>query len=183
LLTKGADPFILDKQGRNIFSILAFKGLTDIINIVKNFYRHTIRKNCLTILKKAKKTYSFLKSDIQKGQLVSPDQTLPSVQANFKKFLPIVEKTFKQSYLDQLELFQQKAICGVDELNRNPLHYSSMAKYTRCGLASKFLLMNEYDKIEGYQEFEALWDELQLLELTAEKREETKSALQVLDCK
>ncbi len=69
----------------------------------------------------------------------------------------------------------------LKELNRNPLHYSSMAKYTRCGLASKFLLMNEFDKIEGYEEFEALWDELQLLELTADKREETKSALQVLD--
>jgi len=95
--------------------------------------------------------------------------------------LPFVEKTFKENYLDQLELFQQRAIVGVDELNRNPLHYSAMSKYTRCNLATKLLLINEFDKIEGYEEFEALWDELQLLELTADKREETKSALQVLD--
>ena len=52
----------------------------------------------------------------------------------------------------------------------------------RCNLATKLLLINEYDKVEGYEEFDDLWNEIQLLELNVEKREETRSALQTLDC-
>jgi len=48
-------------------------------------------------------------------------------------------------------------------------------------MTTKLLLWNQYNKTEGYDEFEALFDELQFLELNVEKREETRSALQVVE--
>lgn len=105
MLNKGADPFILDNQGRNCFYVLGFKGLTDCINIIFNFLRHSIRKDCLHKIKQAKKDFSFLKSDIHKGKLVSPDQTIESVRANFRKFLPFIEKVFTEDYLEQVKDF------------------------------------------------------------------------------
>jgi len=102
LLTKGADPFIVDNKGRNCFHILGFKGLSDCINIILNYQRHIIRKQALALLKKYKKEYGFLKSDIKKGVLVSPNQSLATVKANFASYMPIVERIFKEEYLDQV---------------------------------------------------------------------------------
>ncbi len=48
-------------------------------------------------------------------------------------------------------------------------------------MTTKLLLWNQYNKCEGYDEFEALFDELQFLELNVEKREETRSSLQVVE--
>lgn len=76
LMQKGADPFITDQKGRNCFHILGFKGLTECIVIIFNYLRHVIRKKALYLLKKYKKEYGFLKSDIKKGILVSPNQSL-----------------------------------------------------------------------------------------------------------
>lgn len=77
---------------------------------------------------------------------------------------------------------QEKAIVQFDDLNRSAVHYSAMSKYTRCFICTKLMLINKFDKLEGYPEFEALFDELQYLELNVEKREETKSALQFIEC-
>lgn len=57
-----------------------------------------------------------------------------------------------------------------------------MSKYTRCFICNQLLLINKYNKLEGYDEFEKLFDELQFLELNIDKREETKSATQFLEC-
>ena len=100
---KGVDAFKVDRHGRNCFFILAYKGLTDSMNIIKNFLRHTIRKNCLFKLKTAKKYFGFLKSHIHKGELVSPDKNLKSVKANFREFLPLVEKIFVEDYLEKVD--------------------------------------------------------------------------------
>jgi hypothetical protein len=54
------------------------------------------------LLKKYKKEYGFLKSDIKNGILVSPNQSLQSFKDNFAKYIPIVERIFKEEYLDQV---------------------------------------------------------------------------------
>jgi hypothetical protein len=102
LLTRGADPFIADNKDRNCFHILGFKGLTECIILILNFLRHKIRKAALASLKKYKKDYGFLKSDIKKGVLVSPNQSLHSVQNNFHQFMPKVVEVFANEYLHEV---------------------------------------------------------------------------------
>jgi hypothetical protein len=61
-----------------------------------------IRKQAIGLLKKFKKQYGFLKSDIKHGVLVSPNQSLASVKENFANFMPVLERIFKEEYLDQV---------------------------------------------------------------------------------
>jgi len=43
-------------------------------------------------------------------------------------------------------------------------------------------MMMEPDKLEGYKEFEDLWNELQLLELNADQRIDPKNYLSSVQC-
>ena len=61
-------------------------------------------------------------------------------------------------------------LCQQDCKNRNPIHYGAMSKFTKCFKCIEALLNIDLDHVEGYDSFLSLFFELQLLEISEERR-------------
>lgn len=114
------------------------------------------------------KSYSFKKSDVTQGVLITSDKHVKAVQQRFAQFQIDVSDLF-QSFLDHLLHDYQRALTINDQLQRNPIHYSALSKYTKSLKTSKFLVLYS-TKLEGWDFFLTMFNEVQLLELQKDKK-------------
>lgn len=102
-------------------------------------------------IKEEMKNYKFKKTDVKMGNLISPDRHVRSVQERFMSFRQIVGEITRVFLDEQIEKFK-KALTICDELNRNPLHYAALSKFTKCSQTAEYLL-NFSLNITGYDDF------------------------------
>jgi ankyrin repeat protein len=102
LLGKGADPLKVDDNGVSIFHICAYRGYQEVINLVLNYQRHTLRRKYFQVIKDLKKQFKIKKSDVNKGVLVSPDAHLDHVKNNFRNFMDAINEAF-DNYLEEVK--------------------------------------------------------------------------------
>lgn len=63
---------------------------------------------------------------------------------------------------------------------RNPIHYAAMSKFTKCFKCIEALLNIDIDHVEGYDQFLTLFFELQLLEVSEERKFDPRKYVGVL---
>lgn len=126
-------------------------GHLECLSLIVNFERHKDRMKLFADVKNEMKTYFFKRTDVRNGELISPDKHNPSVQERFKNFKAAIKQVFKM-FLGSLENRLSEYIRPNDEVQRNPLHYASLNKFTKCHKTARFIM--EY-KIEqpGYDDF------------------------------
>ncbi|EAS06627.2 ankyrin domain protein (macronuclear) [Tetrahymena thermophila SB210] len=179
LLMKGADPYITAQNGQNVFHLCCFMGHTECIALILNFERHKDRIKLFQDLKQEMKQYYFKRTDVRSGVLVSPDKHNPLVQERFQIFRSSIKNVFK-GFLNTIFNRIREAITASDELQRNPIHYASLNKFTKCHKSARYLI--EYGlELTGYQPFEDLFNEVSLLELNKEIRIDPRQYLPSLD--
>lgn len=85
------------------------------------------------------KSYYFKRTDVRNGVLVSPDKHNPLVQERFSIFRDSIKAIFK-GFLNVIFNRLREGINPVDELQRNPLHYASLNKFTKCHKSARYLI-------------------------------------------
>ncbi|EGR33877.1 hypothetical protein IMG5_033560 [Ichthyophthirius multifiliis] len=168
LLTKGSDPFIITSSGQNLFHLCCYLGHSECISLVLNYCKHIDRLKLFQNIKQEMKQYYFKRTDIRQGILISSDKHNPLVKERFNNFRHQIYVLFKKYLELQLDRITQ-ALKPIDDLSRNPIHYAALSKFTKC-IKSARLLLNYGLNIDGYDDFEYLFNEIQLLELNKENR-------------
>ncbi|CAD8136125.1 unnamed protein product [Paramecium octaurelia] len=168
LLMKGADPLLTSKSGFNVYHVCAQRGNLECLQILCNMFRHKLNMIKWEELKLAMQRYQFKKSDAQKGQLVNADKHLKQVQSRFYQFQEIVSEQYQQ-FLDQNLLYFSRVNATIDQFQRNPIHYGSLSKYTKCFQCIKQLTQFNF-KSEGWELFYDIFMEVQLLIQIADKK-------------
>ncbi|CAD8044189.1 unnamed protein product [Paramecium primaurelia] len=168
LLMKGADPFIISTSGYNVFYICAYRGHIECLQIIYQMLRHNLNMTSIEELKLTMKKYRFKKTDSHHGELTCSDKHLKQVQQRFQAFQTEVHDQY-QKYLDQNLLHLNKAIVTNDQYQRNPIHYASLSKYTKCIQCTKYLTLYGL-KIQGWEFFYDMFMEVQLLESSSDKK-------------
>ncbi|CAD8132274.1 unnamed protein product [Paramecium pentaurelia] len=168
LLVKGADPFLTSKSGFNVFHVCAQRGHFECLQILFQMFRH--RQNILKWeeLKITMKKYQFKKSDSQKGQLINADKHLKQVQQRFQQFQTIVSEQYQQ-FLDQNLQYFNRVNATIDQFQRNPIHYGSLSKYTKCFQCIKQLAQFDFES-QGWDLFYDIFMEIQLLVQTSDNK-------------
>ncbi|CAD8138750.1 unnamed protein product [Paramecium pentaurelia] len=144
LLIKGADPFLISKS--------------DLMYII-SVHKEEILNQC--------KSINLKKTDSQKGQLINADKHFKQVQLRFSQFQAILSELYQQ-FLDQNLQYFRSINVTIDYFQRNPIHYGSLSKYTKCFQYIKSLAKFDF-KFQGWDLFNNIIMEVQLLIQTGYK--------------
>ncbi|KAM3136330.1 hypothetical protein pb186bvf_011629 [Paramecium bursaria] len=179
LLMKGADPFLITQSGINVFHICCYRGHLECVQIIYHYLRHKSNMEYTEKLKQSQRKYSFKKSDVQLGQLLSSDKHLKQTQQRFAQFQKEVHEYYTQ-FLEQLRFYYQKSVSIQDQFMKNPVHYASLSKYTKCLQTSKFLLLYRL-QLPEWDFFLSLFQEVQLLDFSSDKKVDPRQYVHLND--
>ena len=95
LMMKGADPSVIDIHGNSVFHLLVYKGNIESLVMIINYFYFDLREYVDDHLHSIKKMFALKKSDVRRGELVSPDMHQPEVKENYEKFSFAVLELYK----------------------------------------------------------------------------------------
>lgn len=84
---------------------------------------------------------------MSRGELICSDKHVARVQESFKRFQEEIHKLTNTFLNAQIDTFRS-TLGTVDEHNRNPIHYATLDKFTKCILVIKYLLNYEINLTE-----------------------------------
>ncbi len=159
----------VDKLGRNMYHLMCYRGSYECLISIINIDRVYRKKTLFDQLNKEKQRYRFKNMDIKNGHLVSTVFHDAETVKRHEEFNIRVQSLFEQYARDLIDRYRQ-ILCQSDEHKRNPIHYAAMSKFTKCFKCMEALLDIRIDGVEGYDEFLGLFFELQMLEISEERK-------------
>lgn len=168
LLTFDADIYYLDENKQNICHFISYKGEVKNLLILFNFLRFRLKMETLEAIENIKKTYNFSKLDVNRGKL---SRAVNYTESNLKRFETFQRKLREEAYnliAKSLKIFQI-LFSQRDENGRNPIHYAAMSKYPLCYLIVENFLEFDLFKLQGWEEFLCIFEDLQNLEVKEER--------------
>ncbi len=130
LLSKGADPYQIDHEGKSPYHIVSYYGRYECASLIINYEKHILRRDLKFYLKELMHEYKIKNSDVIKGTLVCPDKHLPETQERFEVFRARACELLESS-LEKLYNKYKRSLLQDETLSRNPIHYASLSKYTK----------------------------------------------------
>ena len=146
------------------------------LNIERIFQKKTLFDR----LVKAKNEYQFKNMDIKQGELSS--QVFHDVETvrRFDSFNVKVMSIFQQYSKDIQDTYRQ-ILSQKDKINRNPLHYGAMSKFTQCYKTLDALLSIDIEDVPGTNFFIENFFKVQELENNEESNFDPRKYKDVLN--
>ncbi len=180
LLSLGANPAQTDNRGRNTFHTIAYRGDYDSAVIALNYQRYQDMKQLYQSLYEAKHAYKFKNLDIDHGELASTVLHDEGTKQRFQEFNATVQKLL-EDYCEKIVQSADQYLSQQDNYGKNPIHYGAQSSYTRCFNVVSLFLDLHMRKIEGYESFLKLFDELQVLEIKEERKSDPRKYVHVIE--
>jgi len=180
LLSLGSNPADVDKKGRNTFHTIAYRGDYDCAVIILNYLRYVEMRQLYQDLYHCKHAYKFKNLDIDHGDLVATVLHDEETKKRYQEFDATITKLL-EDYCAKIVRNAEIYLCQQDSHGKNPLHYGSQSAYTRCYNVVTLLLDLHMIKIDGYEEFIKLFEELQVLEIKEERKSDPRKYVHVID--
>jgi len=170
----------IDNDDRNMFHLMCYKGSYECLITVLNIERTYLKKTLFDQLIREKQRFKFKTMDIKHGQLVSTvfhdADTLKRHEEFNLKVISMLEQ-YSRDIVNRMEQILTKQ----DMHRRNPTHYAAMSKFTKCFKCLEALLHIDFDGVQGYDQFLGYFFELQLLEVSEERKFDPRKYNNILD--
>ena len=180
LLTLGSDPALTDNNQRNTFHTVGYRGEYIATVMILNYQRYLCMKNLYKNLIIAKQKYKFKDLDVNHGQLASTILHDESTKERFQEFNANVQELFKD-YCERIYKSAEQSLCQQDVYGKNPIHYAAQSAYTRCSNVASILLDLHIHRIQEWETFLDLFDELQVLEIKEERKADPRRYAHVVE--
>jgi hypothetical protein len=132
-----------------------------------NIERVYLKKTLYDQLLREKNKYRFKNMDIDHGHLSTAIFHDADSIKRHEEFNIRVFNLFEQYSKDILDRYRQ-ILTVQDKVQRNPVHYGAMSKFTKCYKTVEALLTIEIDEVPGLKDFNDLFFQLQELENASE---------------
>lgn len=167
-LTFKGNPYERNDSGQSCFHAIFYRGELKILNLVLNYERMSLKLTSLENIENIKKSYGFSKLDIVKGKL---SRAVSKTETNLKKFNSFQRKLKEEAenFIKNMIKKLQEGLATRDKEGRNPLHYGAMSKFPLSYLLINTILDFELFALNGWNEFLAIFQETQDLEVKAER--------------
>ena len=142
----------VDKEGRNCFHTLCYRGNYDTLVTLLNYERVCLKKVISDELNLTKKRYNFKNLDIKGGHLVSTVYHDANTIRRHSDFNMRANSLFERYANVIIERYRQ-ILMKQDINGRGPLHYAAMSKYTNCYRCVIALLETDLSSEPDYEQF------------------------------
>ena len=139
-----------------MYHMMCYKGNYECLVAILNIERIYLKKTLFDQLYREKQRYKFKSMDIKHGQLVSTVFHDADTVRRHEEFNIRVQDMLEKYARDLINRLRE-ILCQQDIHRRNPIHYSSMQKYTKCFKCTEALLNIDIDSVEGYDDFLSLF--------------------------
>ena len=169
LLTFDADPYYCDDNNQSTWHIIGYRGHTQLMGILLNHMKYTMKFNSLKIIDNIKGKFGFSNLDIVKGKLSSAVHKSSAVLTKFDA----LQKALKTEAMRVIEEFVDSLENGLllrDKERQTPLHLAAMSKFPLSHkVIYQILDFDFFKNDQSWDDYFGLFYELQFLEIKAER--------------
>ena len=169
LLTFKAKQNYQDLNKQSTWHILAYRGHKNLLGILFNFNRYSLKMEILKEIDNIKKNSGFSGLDIVKGKL---SKAVPLNDTNISRFEKLQQK-IKNVAIKMIETFLQnlkKSLSMKDYQSQTPLHLAALSKFSLCHSFIYYIIDFNFFKLdESWTYFVKLFLELQTIETKKER--------------
>ena len=169
LLTFKAESGKVDDDEQSTWHILGYRGHTRIMGILLNHIRYVLKQESLKKIDSIKKEYGFSNLDIVKGKL---SKAVYLTEVNIHKFQELQKKIKNEAIrlINQFIDILTKYLGSKDKNGQTPLHLAAMSKFSLSHeIINQILEFNFFKLDESWEDYLAIFSELQALEIKKER--------------